>query len=87
MQNFRATIRVRDVKGKDALSARDALEERLRTAGIEHWRVVDISPVDVVPRTVRATALRWRADRQIAGRLMLLGAVGWALWFFSLLSD
>lgn len=87
MAKFRATVRLADLNGKDALSVREALEERLRGAGIEHWRVVDIVPVDTAVAPPRATAARWRADRLIAGRLMLLGAVGWALWFFSLLTE
>ena len=87
MANFRATIRVRDLKGKDALAARETLEERLRGAGIEHWRVVDVTPADKPIRPPDATTVRWHADRMIAGRLMLLGAAGWALWFFSLWTD
>ena len=87
MRNFRATIRVRELKGKDALSVREKLEERLQSAGIEHWRVVEITPADVAHRPPSALAERWYVDRSIAGRLMLLGAAGWALWFFSLLGD
>jgi len=87
MRSFRATVRVRDLKGTDVRSVRDSLEQRLRSLGSEHWRVVDVSPVDSVPRLSKTAVQRLQGDRAMVGRLMLLGAAGWALWFFSLFTD
>jgi hypothetical protein len=87
MQHFQATIRVRDLEGKDALSARETLQNRLRSASIENWRVVEILPVNAPVRPTDPATMRWRTDGRIAGKLMMLGAAAWALWFFSLLFE
>jgi hypothetical protein len=87
MTHFRATVRFLDLVGKDALAARTTLEERLRTTGIEHWRVLEISPANAKVPPGGSAAERWRVDQQIAAKILLLGALVWALWFFWILAD
>jgi hypothetical protein len=85
MANYRAVVRFTDIPGPDVLTARRSLEERLQSSAIGNWRVVDIVP-EGIPASRRARA-RWRADRDIAAKLMLVGAVVWAMWFFWVLVD
>ncbi len=85
MPNFKATVRFLELTADDMLAARKGLEERLQAAGVGRWRVVELAPAQSAAR-VRAGA-RWRRERDIIGRLMLVGAALWAIWFFWLLSD
>ncbi|MBI1816887.1 MAG: hypothetical protein HYR72_18055 [Deltaproteobacteria bacterium] len=87
MPNFRATVRFHDVPGPDVLTARKTLEERIQTSGLGHWRVVDIVKEGATRRSANAAAARWRTDRDIAGKLMIMGAAVWAVWFFWILAD
>ena len=82
MPKFRVTVRFVDLMGPDVLAVRQELEDRLRVAGTGAWRIVEVAPAHAQPAAEYEGVARRRADRDLAGKLMLMGAAAWALWFF-----
>lgn len=85
MPNYHATVRLFDLNGDDKMSAQRALEETLQSADLGRWQIVEILadapplPVQRFPPNRTSPLSRW------LGPLLMLGALAWALWFYSLL--
>ncbi len=63
MAKFRATLRVSDLNGADPAAVQRALDERLKQAGIERWKVLSIE-------NEAAAAARRQARRPVRNHLM-----------------
>lgn len=86
-RKFHATVRFFDVVGDDVPGARQALEEKLASAGLGRWQIVSVAPeppplVVRPPRPGLSTAFP-----RASGPLLILGSVAYALWFFWLLLE
>ncbi len=90
MPVFRANIRVEGLEGENPKQVRDALQAKLMKAEVGDCRVLSIDqvkqrpPAPAPPRQSRRVAPAegtWRRQSNAAGLLLLL-AVGWAVWFF-----
>jgi len=88
MPRFRATVRVEGLSGESADDVRGALQAKLERAKLEGARVVGVERSDPRPERRRQIAPRvapaegaWRKESN-AGGILLLVAVGWAVWFF-----
>jgi len=85
MPNYHATVRLFDINGSDKVSAQHALEEKLRSADLGRWQVVDLL-VDAPPLPVqRFPPVRTNPAARWMGPLLILGAAAWAMWFYSIL--
>ncbi len=87
MKDFKATVRFVKLNGADALTVRHALEERLTKAGLSDWRVVEIHEYGAPPKPARSAVQQWKTDANVAGKLFVMGAAVWALWFFWVLAE
>ena len=87
MPRFRATVRVDGLQGDDPHAVRDSLKAKLATLDIAGRSVVSIAPARrvgrrAVPQVALAPAEgAWRKQSNAAG-LLLLGAIGLAVWVF-----
>ena len=85
MPNYHATVRLFDINGVDKISAQHAIEEKLQSADLGRWQIVEVLvdapplPVQRFPTSRRNQLSRW------LGPLLILGAMAWAVWFYSLL--
>lgn len=90
MANFEAEVRLYDVPEADAVTARRVIEERLKSAGFQHSRVVSIIPQQPprrqrqVIRPRRGVPPAQRPDAE-QGAWVVVAAVAWAIWFVWLL--
>lgn len=87
MPTYHATIRIFDVSGPDRVAAQRVLEERLRGAEVGRWQIVGLeadAPPIPVHRPVRA---RRSPVSRYLGPLLILGAIGWAIWFYLILME
>jgi hypothetical protein len=87
MPRFRAVVQFADVVAPDVLAAREALESRLREAKIPGtWGVLDVAPDSAAPSREPPTVPRYQ-NYSMVGKVLLIAAAGWALWFFWLLAE
>lgn len=91
MPQYEVDVRILDVNEPDALAARLAVENKLRAAGLDKWRVVAIhqsaapGPFDL-PRSPADLRAR-RSPTAYTGSVLLVAAiVAWVLWFLWVLS-
>ncbi len=93
MAHFEAEVQLQDLSEADALTARKVVEERLRSAGFQRWKVLRIGPPRIVQKTrprplVRPTRSGFARARNDAGQgaWVVVAALAWGLWFVWLLS-
>jgi hypothetical protein len=88
MPKYRVTVRFSDLDGRDPASVQQALEEKLKTAGLERWRVLSINTEGAPSQRALSTrAVVEAARRPSGGGLLLVAAAAWAIWFFSYLME
>lgn len=87
MAHFEATVRLFDIVEPDTVSARRAVDERLRAAGFTRWQIASIGLQGTTTRAPRVSRRPMRADVSYAGGGLLVAAVvAWTLWFLWLLA-
>ncbi len=87
MNMYRATIRIDGLQGGDPSEVRRILEAKLAKAEVEACRVLSIEPIhrgrgpqpQPQPRRMAPAEGTWRKQSN-AGGVILLFAMGWALW-------
>jgi len=92
MAQFEAEVRLQDLAEVDALTARRTVEDRLRNAGFQNWKIVRIGPQKSA-RQGRAKALGRPAGKGLSnpradagqGIWVVIAALAWAIWFVWLL--
>lgn len=91
MPKFRATLRVSELTGQDPAAIQRTLEEKLKLAGVEKWRILKIEAEAAETRNAHAPASgpdrREPAPTPTAGGFLLVMAGALALWFFWYLSS
>lgn len=94
MAQFEAEIRIQDLSEVDALTARRAMEDKLRAAGFQRWKVVRISPQRPSRKAFKRPLTRplpnGSAHMQARndsgqGIWIVIAALAWAIWFVWLL--
>jgi hypothetical protein len=91
MPQYQVDVRFTDVNEPDALAARLAVENRLRSAGFEKWRVVSVHATTTPPSgpgRAPTAPLHGRAQNAAyTGAVLLVAAiVAWVLWFLWVLT-
>ena len=86
MPRYRAILQVSDIAGESPRAVRSALNEQLRTSGLQNCQVVrvDLDGGPIGPRPTAPTGDRepeWRQQSNLGG-VLLAAAVAWAMWFF-----
>jgi hypothetical protein len=87
MGRFEARVQILDVTEPDAPTAVRTVEERLRNAGFNRWRVVSLRPqaVRISARPLQRRAVRREVSN--TGRAILLATfVAYALWLLWLIA-
>jgi hypothetical protein len=86
MPKYRATLHVSGLSGESPRAVRSALDEQLRSSGLENCHIISID-LDV-PDRGRARVGRFmdvgapsRREQSNAGGLLLVAAAAWAVWF------
>ena len=91
MQKYRATLRFSELSAADPAAVQRTLEEKLKQAGVEKWRILKIETegktasrgaTHAVPEFERFE----RAAAPNIGGVLLVMASAVALWFFWYLS-
>lgn len=87
MPKFRATVRLPDLNGADPAAVQHTLDDKLKQAGFERWRVLKIEVQGKEPRRPReplpvVTRVAAPAPSTGAGGILLIGAGALAIWFF-----
>ncbi len=94
MAQFEAEIRIQGLTEVDALTARRAMEEKLRAAGFERWKVVRIAPQRPNRKAYRRPLTRPLPNGTVhaqarndtgQGIWIVIAALAWAIWFVWLL--
>jgi len=86
MNQYRATVRIEGLRGGSPGEVRSALEARLAKAEVEDCRILNVEEVNArrarpnagSPRVAPAEGA-WRRQSN-AGGVILLIAMGWAIW-------
>lgn len=91
MNTYRATVRFDNLRERDPVAARSALQSRLLEAGIEDCQIVSLEqinrsrrhappgpPARLAPRIAPAEGA-WRQQSN-AGGVILIIAMAWAAW-------
>lgn len=87
MTQYEALIRVVETSESDAAGVRRDLDERLRTAGFDKWRIVGVWSPGTVERRLPSRRRRMRPQATYyAGGLLLVAAVAWSLWLLWILA-
>ncbi len=87
MPRFRATLRIEGLQGENAREVRDALVTKLGKIELSEARVMSIDEMRERQQKVERRAFvapapgAWRKQSNAAG-LVLLGAIGLAMWVF-----
>lgn len=84
MAKFEVRVRLLDITGHDAWSARRLVEERLRSAGFMRWQITSIEvqqPTDLLPRPRRRQIPRPELS-STANLLLVTAAAAIGLWFW-----
>lgn len=86
MPKYQATVHVTGLSGENPRAVRSALDEKLRSSGLENCRILTVE-AEIGPSSALAGATRkakdatWRREANIGG-LLLIAAAAWAIWFF-----
>ena len=87
MAHFEATVRLFEVIEPNASAARDAIEERLRTAGFGRWQIVSVGLQEAITPAVRVSRRSLQASGSYAGgSFLVIASAVWALWFLYVLA-
>jgi hypothetical protein len=87
MARYRATIQVSGISGESPRAVRAALDERLRSSGLEQCHIVSVDldvPSGGTARPSRSMDVgkpSWQRQTN-AGGFLLVAAATWAVWFF-----
>lgn len=87
MPRYRATLKVSGISGESPRAVRSALDEQLRSSGLENCHVVSVDldvPYGDGARDSRFMGVgepSWQ-EQTNAGGLLLVAAAAWAVWFF-----
>jgi len=84
MAQFQATVRIYELTEHDGSAARRTVEERLRAAGFNRWRIVNIGVQGATTPTAPRPPMPARVS-YAGGGLLVAGITAWALWFLYLL--
>lgn len=90
MPQFEVVIRILD-SGESSAAARQAVEERLRAAGIQRWQVLQVTPPGQTPHRNGAGLGAAKAPARpqtnyTGGTLVVAAVVAWAAWFLWMLA-
>ncbi len=84
MPQYEVEVKILDINEPDALAARLAVEERLRSAGFKEWRVLAVSPKSrrgAIPVTPESAFRPRRTGSYVGSALLVAAVLAWALWF------
>ncbi len=92
MPQYEVDVRILDVNEPDALAARLAVENRLRSAGFEKWRVVAVQRSSAgtpltLSRAPNATRGFAQSSNYTGAVLLVAAIVAWVLWFLWILTS
>ena len=87
MAHFEATVRIFDVSESNASAARHAIEDRLRTAGFNRWKIARVAPQGTVSQRTDVPRRMTRSNASsVGGGILIAAVVAWTLWFLWLLA-